>query len=101
MFNHENGEVFCQRNQPMETLIEKIEVIVSSVFPGCSVELESRDEETIGGFLLWNGFEGIDQYDRQVEVRNLLRKRLSKDEERAVSFIFAFTPYEMANMREE
>jgi len=85
----------------MVTLDEKVRMLLNEEYPGCEVELEPRPENGVGGSLVWKGFENLEQVDRQVAVRDLLRKKLATDEERRVSFIFAFTPDEMLAIKED
>jgi hypothetical protein len=85
----------------MVTLDEKVRNLFHEQYPGCEVELEPRPEDGVGGSLVWKGFENLEQVDRQVAVRDLLRRTLGVDEERRVSYIFAFTPEEMVSIKED
>ncbi len=85
----------------MVTLDEKVRRLFTEEYPGCEVELEPRPENGVGGSLVWKGFENVEQIDRQVAVRDLLRKYLATDEELRVTFIFAFTPEEMLAIKED
>jgi len=53
----------------------------------------------IAGALIWDGFTGKDQIDRQRAVRDLVRRELSEEDQRRLSAILTLTTAELAVMR--
>jgi hypothetical protein len=85
----------------MGQLEQKLKSLFDESFPGSETDLDSRPGERIGGFLIWTGFEGIDQIDRQTQVREILRSHLSPSELERITAIFSLTPTENEVMLEE
>ncbi len=71
---------------------------LEAAFDGAKVKLEPSGTGKTGGFLVWEGFLGKDQIDRQLAVRDAIRMRLSPEELAKVSAILTLTPYELAVM---
>jgi len=85
----------------MAQLIDKLQTVLRADFPGASAELEIvPPAKKIGGFLIWAGFEGIEQIDRQRQLARVLRKRLSSEDASRVTTILTLTPAESAVMKE-
>jgi acid stress-induced BolA-like protein IbaG/YrbA len=86
----------------MERLINKVKSVLSKVFQGANADLEqARPSDKVGGFLIWDGFSGMEQLKRQQALSKALREGLSKQELSRVTTILAATPEEAAVMREE
>ena len=69
-------------------------------FPGASLDLEIwgvGEDAQIGGDIAWDGFEDMDQMDRQIALREVVRS-LPPDHVEQVSFIMTFTAEEKAFM---
>jgi stress-induced morphogen len=66
--------------------------------PAPALTLPRADNDKVGGFLIWPGFEGYDQVERQRTVWEILRERLSPDEQRRVTAILTITPLEQEGM---
>lgn len=85
----------------MEPLIEKITRLLEGNFVGSTIELEPAVPSVkIGGSLVWAGFEGHEQIERQQQMWRILRNNLSKEELSQITAILTFTPDEMSVMRE-
>jgi hypothetical protein len=85
----------------MEELIEKLKQIFSQHFPGSIAELEPTVYgERLGGSLIWQGFEDVEQIDRQRQINLAIRGGLSPEERQKMTAILSFTPDEVALMRE-
>jgi len=69
-------------------------------FPKCEFELERKGGDRVGGFLIWNGFEGLEQIDRQRKVSAVLKQKLSVAERQHVSALLTMTPDEMEFARQ-
>lgn len=63
-------------------------------FPGATVELETPYDDRVGGVLLWDGFQGVDQIDRQRRLWKALRSGLTQGEQLRVTAILTVTPSE-------
>lgn len=85
----------------MAKVNEKLKSALVSEFRGAKVQLgQFRSGKRVGGTLVWEGFEGKPQIDRQVELRRVVDKFLGPDEQVQVSFILTVTPEEMASIAE-
>lgn len=83
----------------MET-IEKVKALLQERFPGAAVDVEPLPySERLSGYLVWGGFEDLEQIDRQDLVISWLRQQLG-DEARRVSVILTYSPneYHMMSM---
>lgn len=82
--------------------VEKLDKVLKERFAGAETELDGADpEEKMSGFLIWPGFQGEDQIDRQAQVWKTLREILSDVERRRVSVIFTLTPAELIHIRSD
>ncbi len=80
--------------------VETLPQILGAAFPGSTAELEPvAGTDRIGGFLIWAGFEEMDQLDRQRTLSAALRARLNPAQLLGVSTILTMTPDEVAVMR--
>ncbi len=85
----------------MEKLIDRLENVLKRVFRGATTELEVvRPGGKIGGFLIWSGFEGVEQIDRQRELARVIHEKLRVDDLSRVTTILTMTPEETAAMKE-
>ena len=76
--------------------VRKLRKVLQETFPGAAVRDLGRPagSRRIGGLLLWDDFEGLDQIDRQRKLWGLLRAQLTPEEQREVSLIITLTPRE-------
>ena len=83
----------------METLKATLEEALASKFRGAQINLSSfRRGKPVGGTLVWKGFEGKAQIDRQVELRRVIRAALPENEQSKISFILTVTPDELESI---
>jgi acid stress-induced BolA-like protein IbaG/YrbA len=86
----------------MERLVDKVERVLKDAFRGARPELEQgKPSDKIGGFLIWEGFSGIEQIDRQRALSKALKEGLGKQDLNRITTILAATPEEATVMREE
>ena len=52
----------------------------------------------MSGQIVWRGFEGREQIERQRDVYNVLRDELA-EQEQGISIILAYTPHEVEAMQ--
>ena len=81
----------------MEPLIEKLTTLLKAEFDAADVQLMPTPYMgKVAGFLVWSGFEGLEQIKRQNRLWKVLRKKLTPEELLKVSAILTFTPEEWA-----
>ena len=86
----------------MAPLIKRLQRLFAGRFPGATAELEKVTPlKKVGGFLVWDGFEGVEQIDRQRRLRTVIRENLPPEEQAKVTTILTVTPAEVAVMREQ
>jgi len=80
----------------MAELTQKVKQLVCKHFDGAELpELESAAPGgRIGGVLIWKGFDGHDQVERQEMLWDLLRQNLERDDLQMISLIMTLTPQE-------
>ena len=75
-------------------IIEKVKALLQERFPGADMDVEASPySEKVSGYLVWNGFEDLEQIDRQDLVISWLRQQLGA-EARHVSVILTYSPNE-------
>ena len=75
-------------------IIEQVEALLQERFPGADIMLEpDYYSKRVIGHLIWNGFEDLEQIDRQDLVLSWLRQQLG-EEARRVSTILTYSPNE-------
>lgn len=85
----------------MEEFKEALEQSLRDFFPGCDPQLEIVEPmEKIGGVLVWQGFEGKPQHQRQAQLWAFLRQDLNLVDQMRVTAILTVTPLEMATLLE-
>lgn len=85
-----------------DKLAEKADQVLRGVFPGASLEWDPIEpNERISGWILWDGFRGVEPVDRQLAVSRALRAGLEPEEWKSIVAVFAVTPEEAAAMRSE
>ena len=84
----------------MEPFIEKLRGVLHTEFANSRDELEPRPPRKVGGFLIWEGFSGLEQIERQRKVWEVLRERLNQEDQRRITAILTATPAEWAAMTE-
>ena len=85
----------------MGTLKTKIETIVAEHFAGASTDLEIiRQSQKLSGSVVWDGWRGKTQTERQRQMGAMLRQRLSPAEQQYLSAILTMTPAEVNALRD-
>ena len=85
----------------MARLVRRLQALFHTHFPGAMAELEQATPlKKVGGFLVWEGFEGAEQIERQRRLRKVIRENLSPQEQEQLTGILTVTPAEVAVMRE-
>ncbi|HEX4792861.1 MAG TPA: hypothetical protein VH370_03660 [Humisphaera sp.] len=85
----------------MEQQIDRLKKVLISKFPGATPELErAKPLKKVGGFLIWGGFEGLEQIKRQRALSRALKEGLTPQELAKVTTILTITPGEAEAMRE-
>jgi hypothetical protein len=72
----------------------RLEEILKAEFKDATIELEKPGHGRISGFLIWTGFQGVEQIERQERLWGFLEKTLDADELLQISAILTLTPDE-------
>jgi hypothetical protein len=83
----------------MEELIQKLTQLLQQNFEGGEVEFETTGTQRVGGVLIWEGFTGLQQIERQRRVWEVIRNALAPDEQLQVAALLTLTPEEMSSAR--
>lgn len=79
----------------MDPLVEEIEGIFRRELPGSEPALETLAPSTkVSGYLVWDGFDGKEQTERQSSVRRVMRQYLAPEDLVRVSLVLTLTPHE-------
>jgi hypothetical protein len=79
----------------MGTMKRKLTTILTNHFPEAEIKIEQANVAArVHGMIVWSGFEGVDQVDRQSRLWKVLRKHLSLDEQSKISAILTMAPVE-------
>ena len=85
----------------MEELIERVRAALERAFPGATVSLEQAIPlEKVGGVLLWDDFETMEQIERQQLLAKKLRESLSGSDLLRVTAILTLTSAEVSTPTE-
>jgi len=77
---------------------DRVKEVIEESFPGCQLELEiDSTSGKVNGFLIWSGFNGMSQTERQSQLWEVLSKQLDA-EAAMISTIFTHTPNEFEAM---
>jgi len=85
-------------NSPMATKIQEIEAALAARFRGADIELRRAKNGRIRGSVIWDGFQGLPQIDRQVALGNALDEGVSEEQRSQVSMILTMTPDEAVSI---
>ena len=79
----------------MEELINRLSSLLLEEFPKAEVVLEQASPaEKVGGFLIWSGFDGMEQIDRQQRLSGVIRSKLPREDQLRITAILTVTPDE-------
>ena len=76
-------------------LIDDVRGLLRKKFRGATVKIAPFAGGRVGGTLIWDGFEGQAQIDRQTALREII-DTMPRDQQLKVSFILTLTPDEQA-----
>ena len=79
-------------------MVERVKQCLEDAFEGIKLDLEQFPEGRINGSAVWSGFGGLDQVDRQQQLRAALRSELGA-EATQVGVILTYTPDEIHAMK--
>jgi hypothetical protein len=73
----------------------KLSKLLGRHFPSAKISLDqAKPAEKIGGMIIWDGFEGMDQVDRQNRLWKALRANLSPEEQLMITAILTMSATE-------
>ena len=75
------------------SLVQKLEKALARRFPP-PAKIELEDHDGIIGVITFDGFAGVDSFDRQKLIGNLLAKHLTREERNRVQVIVGVTSEE-------
>lgn len=76
---------------------QKVRNALEGAFKGISIDTEILPDGRITGFVVWAGFAGYDEVDRQTQIRDVLRQALGADAQQ-VGVLLTYTPDELRAM---
>lgn len=80
------------------TIADTVKHTLEQQLHGARVEIDSLPgAQKVSGFIVWDGFRGMEQIDRQRQVRRILHEALRRDAQR-VSTILTYSPGEFELM---
>jgi acid stress-induced BolA-like protein IbaG/YrbA len=82
----------------MERFAQQVREIIEAEFSGARTHLEETTAGRLAGRMVWSGFDGLDQVERQEQLRGVLRNRLGETAAQ-VSVILTYTPGELQVMQ--
>ncbi len=77
---------------------QQVTHVLQQAFQGMNVELYEMSSGRLSGTVIWDGFDGKEQGDRQHLIREVLKEALGA-QAREVSVLLAYTPREMRLMQ--
>jgi len=78
-------------------LVNDLKRVLLAEFPGAEVHLKRlKPGNSIGGSLIWEGFDSQPQIDRQVKLREVIETALPSGTRAHLSLIMTLTPDEEA-----
>ena len=77
---------------------QQIAQILTQAFPGMTIDLDETLGPRVHGRIVWDGFDGKDQVDRQTAVRQALKQKLGPEAQQ-VGVLLTYTPTELEAMQ--
>ncbi len=75
-------------------LVEQVKTLLTEHFPGAAVDLwQDPYSDKVNGHLVWAGFDGEEQLERQQQVHSWLRQSLGSQSQ-FVSTILTYSTHE-------
>ena len=85
----------------MEHLARTLTDVVRGAFPGAEFRVDPYPGfGKLHGSIVWEGFGGLSQLDRQHQVWDVLRPALTDEQRFATGFLLTVTPAEINAMQE-
>lgn len=78
----------------VDTFPAHLTTLFEEHFPGSALHLDQATAPRIGGFLVWDRFEGVSQRERQRKVWSVLRDNLPVEDQRRITAVLTLTPLE-------
>ena len=75
-------------------MVEEVQNLINTGFPSAKAEFDDNPTDRITGTLIWKGFVGYSQIERQKMFRERIRNKLPPELELHVGFIMTLTPSE-------
>ena len=86
----------------MDKAMTELKAALLNQFKGSVVELRYfRPGRSFGGSIVWPGFEGMDQLDRQRALRKVVNATLDEEGRSRASLIITMIPEEAAALTEQ
>lgn len=85
-----------------DQIVNRLKALFEKTFQNAHVDIDPPSPTgRIGGTIVWQGFEGRDQLDRQNEVWAIIDKNFNDDEKRNIILIMTLTPDELSTIQGE
>ena len=78
-------------------MAEKLRNILETEFDNINIDVEEMPNGRFSGSVVWAGFAGMDDIDRQNKIRNVLKRDLGP-EVQLVGVLLTYTPDELTAM---
>ncbi len=79
-------------------IVKRVKKSLEERFPGAAIKVDSSPySEKVSGYLVWDGFDGMEQIDRQERVIEWLDQRLGA-EAKLISVILTYSTNEYQAM---
>ena len=78
----------------MDAFEGKVKKLVMKHFKPSELAVGQYDEYQLNGVIVSKKFESLDHFDRQTQIWKMLRKNLTKAEQRKILGFLAYTPGE-------
>ena len=73
----------------------KVSQLLVRSFPDARISIdEAKPSKKLSGIVVWPGFDGLEQVDRQSRLWKVLRSKLSPEEQLKITAILTMTPAE-------
>lgn len=77
---------------------QQVTQILEEAFQGLRADIEEIPGGRLSGMIVWNGFDGQDQADRQKKVRDVLKAALGQEIQK-VGILLTYTQNELSAMK--
>lgn len=78
-------------------LNDRVRELIAEHFAGAEIRLEDDNPTRCVGMMVWTGFSGVEQVDRQRRLAAVLREGLRPEDLVNVGVILTMTPDEIAD----